>query len=59
MKSEIIRRALIQKWILFLGCFNERISFCLAIATCVYICVVIIELCPSIWRLERVSVLLK
>lgn len=33
---------------IFLGCFLLNISFCFAVATCVYISVILIELCPSI-----------
>lgn len=39
----------------FRGCFVESISFCFAIDTLVYISVVLIELCPSIFCIYRMS----
>ena len=42
-------------WKSFLGCFDIRISLCLAVVTCVYISVTLMELCPSISWIYRIS----
>ena len=47
--------ATIRIFIRFLGCISLNISACIFAATCIYICVVLIELCPRICCTQLIS----
>ena len=50
-----VNYAAISIFIRFLGCSSLNISACFFAAICIYICVVLIELCPSICCTQLIS----